>query len=564
MPKGPRIELLSLVFLFSLLCIPGVLTIGLSVEPATSVIAPTRILSDSLTCTYSSYLGGSDSEVSDRARFGVAIDESGNAFITGSTASADFLTRNAHQGTHGGLDDAFLAKIADDGTLLFSTFLGGSGNDFGTNIAVDSEGNVIVLGCTTSSNFPGTSGVYQSSNGGAQDVFVAKFNNTGSLLSSTYLGGSDSEWSYGMTVDSADNIIIGGETFSDDMPLQNAYQTTYEGVGDTFVAKIDENLQTLTFSTYLGGTQNEWWVDAAVDQDDNIILNGASLSSNFPITEDVVQDTFRGVADVIVSKLSPDGQTLIFSTYLGGSQFDMGTGVDVDSEGNIAITGETSSFFPVMQAFQQTRGHPTGESECFVAMLKANGSMVFSTYLAGSGESMGYDAEFDEYGNIIVVGEAASTSFPVVNPYQESHGGDGEDLDAFVAALNNNGSVLFSTYLGGDNDDSARGVAIDAFGDISVTGWTTSTDFPTVSAFQENNNGTEDIFISKFDPGDLRTYTPDSGDFTPITPTTTTTITTTTMTTTDDLGPPFQLPIEILVVSAVLGVVILVTFIRRR
>lgn len=568
MTKKPRIETLSLILLTSLLCISGMLTIGLSSNPAELIPVDlqdenesTRTLSDSLTCTYSSYLGGSDSEISDRARFGIAVDDDGNAFITGSTTSVDFPTRNAFQGTHGGLDDVFVTKIAENGTLLFSTFLGGSGNDFGTNIAVDSDGNIFVVGCTTSSNFPATPSVYQGSNGGTQDVFVAKFNNSGTLLASTFLGGSDSEWSYAMTVDSAGNVIIGGETFSDDMPLQNAYQTTYEGLGDTFVAKIDGSLQTLSFSTYLGGYQNEWWVDVAVDQDDNIILNGASLSNDFPITEDVVQDDFRGVADAIVTKLSSDGQTLIFSTYLGSTQFDMGTGVDVDAEGNIALTGETSSFFPVMQAYQQTRGHPVGESECYVTLLRANGSMIFSTYFSGSGESMGYDAAFDEYGNIIVVGEATSTSFPIVNPYQENHGGDGADLDAFVAALNRTGSVLFSTYLGGNNDDSARGVAIDDFGDILITGWTTSSDFLTVNAFQGNNNGTEDIFISKFDPGDLQTYTPESGDITPSSPTT---ATTTDTSTTGNLGPSFQLPVELLVVPVVLIVVVLIIFIRRR
>ena len=151
--KRFRRRALSLILLTSLFCVQGVLTIGVNAEPAgfTSILFqgeidsspvqgnPTSVLSDSLTCTYSSYLGGSGSEISDRARFGIAVDEDGNAFITGSTASTDFPTRNAHQGIHGGLDDAFVAKFADNGTLLFSTFLGGSGNDFGTNIRSNSR-----------------------------------------------------------------------------------------------------------------------------------------------------------------------------------------------------------------------------------------------------------------------------------------------------------------------------------------------------------------------------------------------------------------------------------------
>jgi hypothetical protein len=260
-----------------------------------------------------------------------------------------------------------------------------------------------------------------------------------------------------------------------------------------------------------------------VDSSNSIILSGASFSNDFPISDSAYQDDMRGLGDVVVTKMSPDGQTLNFSTFLGGTRFDMGTGVDVDSEGNIVITGETSSLFPVLQAYQQNRGHTLGESECFVSKFNATGSLVFSTYLAGSGESMGYDAVFDGNGNIIVVGEASSTSFPVVNPYQENHGGDGVGLDAFVAAFNGNGAVLFSTYLGGLEDDSARGVAVDTSGDIWLTGWTLSTDFPILDAFQESNNGSEDIFFTKFDPGDLSTYTPDLGDMGPINSTTTST-----------------------------------------
>jgi hypothetical protein len=561
---------LSSVLLTSLLLVSGMFVFSLNSEfviPNTAEVdcnlsqgTYSTVLSDSLESTFSSYLGGSESEISDRARFGVAVDENDNAFVTGSTASPNFPSINAYQVSHAGSDDAFLAKFSSDGTLLFSTFLGGSGDDFGTNIAVDSDGNIIVIGCTDSTDFPVTPSVYQSSNGGIQDVFVAKFNNSGHLLASTFLGGSDSEWSYGMTLDSVGNVIIGGETFSDDMPLQDAYQTTYEGLGDTFVAKLDNNLQTLVFSTYLGGSQNEWWVDAAVDQNDNIILNGASLSFDFPVTDDAIQDNFEGVADVIVTKLSSDGQTLMFSTFLGGNQFDMGTGVDVDTEGNIALTGESSSYFPTMQAFQQSRGHPVGESECFVALLRNNGSMIFSTYLSGEGESMGYDTVFDDIGNIIVVGEAKSTSFPVVNPYQESHGGDGEDFDAFVAALNSAGSVIFSSYLGGSSDDSARGLAIDSSGDIVMTGWTLSTDFLTVNANQNTNNGTEDIFITKLNTGDLQTYIPDSGDIVGSTSTTTNG----TVTTTGDGQNLQQIPIEILVVPLVITIVIVIIFLQRR
>ena len=214
--------------------------------------------------SYSTYLGGTGLDQS----YGIAVDAAGNAYVTGTTDSADFpTTTGAFQTTSGGGYDAFVTKLNPTGTaLVYSTYLGGTSVDFGEHIAVDRAGNAYVTGYTTSTNFPTTVGAFQTTSGGGYDAFVTKLNPTGTVVYSTYLGGSGDEIGWGIAVDTAGYAYVTGQTDSTDFPTTTgAFQTTSGGGYDAFVTKLNPTGTALVYSTYLGGTLNDWGDDIAVD-----------------------------------------------------------------------------------------------------------------------------------------------------------------------------------------------------------------------------------------------------------------------------------------------------------
>jgi len=367
---------------------------------------------------YSTYLGGSGNDWG----YGIAVDSSGNAYVIGATDSTDFPTQNAFQRTYGGgIFDVFVTKLNSSGSLVYSTYLGGSGYDWGYGIAVDSSGNAYVTGLTFSTDFP-TQNAFQRRFGGANDVFVTKLNSSGSLVYSTYLGGSDMDWGCGIAVDSSGNAYVTGWTWSADFPTQNAFQRRFGGANDAFVTKLNSS-GSLVYSTYLGGSRPDWGYGIAVDSSGNAYVTGRTLSTDFP-TRNAFQRTFGGGGDfdAFVTKLNPSG-SLVYSTYLGGSGGDRGHGIAVDSSGNAYVTGETySTDFPTKNAFQRTFG---GEWDAFVTKLNPSGSLVYSTYLGGSGDDEGYGIAVDSSGNAYVTGLTDSTDFPTTqNAFQRTFIGD--------------------------------------------------------------------------------------------------------------------------------------------
>jgi hypothetical protein len=393
--------------------------------------------------------------------------------------------------------------------LIYSTFLGGSAQDQGNGIALDSAGNAYVVGYTLSTNFPMMNPLQPNFGGGNGDVFVAKINLSGSaLVYSTYLGGSAFDFAWGIAVDSAGNAYITGSTCSTDFPTVNALQATpgggfCGGLGaDAFVSEINSAGSALVYSTYLGGSGSDGGSGIAVDSAGNTYVVGATASTDFP-TKNPLQSTYGGgTEDAFVAKVGPSGSALVYSTYLGGSAYDYGGGIAVDSAGNAYVTGATSSTnFPTMNPLQPNYGGGTSNGgDAFVTELNASGSaLVYSTYLGGSENDGGAGITVDSAGNAYVVGTTASLNFPTMNPLQPANGGVVQD--AFVSKLNPSGTgLVYSTYLGGSSYDYGNGIAVDTAGNAYVAGSTKSTNFPLQSSLKPNLSGSQDAFVSRINP----------------------------------------------------------------
>jgi hypothetical protein len=461
---------------------------------------------------YSTYLGGSSSD----GGSGIAIDSAGNVYVTGTTTSTNFPTMNPLQPTCGGgcasnEGDAFVSKLNVSGSaLVYSTYLGGSSTDYGNGIAVDSAGNAYVVGTTQSTDFPTTSGAFQTTCGGNAcaegwaDAFVTKLNVSGSaLVYSTYLGGSSTDYGNGIAVDSAGNAYLVGTTTSNDFPTMNPLQPTYGGGGngDAFVTKLNPAGSALVYSTYLGGSDSDDGYGIALDGAGDAYVTGTSASTNFP-TMNPLQASNAGGYDAFVAKLNSTGSALVYSTYLGGSGDDVSDSIVVDSSGNAYIAGvTTSNDFPTTPGAFQTicSGNNCGTwSDAFVAKLNPSGSApVYSTYLGGSGADAVSCIAVDSAGNAYVVGTTTSNDFPTMNPLQPTFGGGYQD--AFVTKLNVSGSALvYSTYLGGTGNDRGSGIAVDNADNAYVTGTTSSTNFPTLNPLQPAPGGGQyNAFVAK-------------------------------------------------------------------
>jgi len=466
--------------------------------------------------SYSTYLGGNGYD----AGTAIAVDASGNAYVTGFTRSPNFpATAGSFQticGTSGTCNgyftDAFVTKLTANGQVVYSTFLGGGGNDMGKAIAVDASGSAYVAGQTFSSNFPTTAGAFKTTYGGAGDAFVTKVSPGGtSLQYSTYLGGSGIDNAEGIAVDSSRNAYVTGQTYSTDFPTAAPIQASNGGNqdSDAFVTEINSSGSALVYSTYLGGSSMDWGNGIAVDSSGNAYVVGLTRSADFPLAGSV-QATCGGCpgfADAFVAELAPNGGALLHSTYVGGTGDDHGTGVAIDSDGNIYITGFTySTDFPITTGAYQT-SLSSGKSAAFVTKIAPDfSSLAFSTYLQGNSLNYGKSIAVDT-GNVFVAGQTFSPTFPVLNPIQSvctapssCYYGTG-----FITELNAAGSsLIFSTYLGGSHGDDIASIALDPNANIQVTGQAVSTDFPTANAFQATSGGSYgDAFVTKIslEPG---------------------------------------------------------------
>ena len=443
-----------------------------------------------------------------------------------------------YQKTYGGDTDAFVTEVQYNGEyLVYSTYLGGNSYDSGSGIALDSSNNAYIVGSTSSANFPiSSSTVFQPTYGGNTDAFVAKLDPSGSkLLYSSFLGGSNVDYGNAIDVDEYGNMFVTGYTESTDFPTVNPIQSGNGGNGDAFVAEVDPNLgqnQQLVYSTYLGGSSTDSGQGIAVDPGDNAYVTGYTFSTNFP-TYNAYQSASGGSVDAFVTKVSAGGSSFVFSTYLGGKGDDRGWGIALDPQLNVYVAGSTltpctpapvtppttycspvSTFPTTGGAFQTyaTKESP-GYSAAFVTKFNFLGStLLYSTLLSGSLTDAASALAIDSSGNAYVTGYTESNDFPTANALQAGiAGGTCGSVpcpDAFVTEVNNLGSALvYSTYLGGTAADFGNGIALDINTNAYVVGTTDSADFPAIStAYQGqpgNTVGLASAFISQVSHSNL-------------------------------------------------------------
>jgi hypothetical protein len=455
---------------------------------------------DPVILTYSTYLGGTAGDQG----FGIGVGYTGSAYITGRTGSVDFpTTPGAFQTSHSAGNDAFVARMTDDGSgLVYATYLGGSLDDYGQGVVVDRTGNAFVVGATASNNFPVTPGAFQTTNAGNTDSFVAELAPNGaSLLYSTFLGGSGIDQGNAIDVNRSTGVVyVTGGTTSTNFPITpGAFQSTPGGGADVFVTALNATGKGLVYSTYLGGADEDRGNGIAVDGLGRVSLTGQTRSTNFP-TKAALQGTFGGGNfDAFVSRLTPDGSALYYSTYLGGSADDIGNAIVANGVGKTFITGRTgSSNFPTTAGAAQTV-YGGGANDAFATSLAPDGaSLAYSTFLGGSGDDRANGVAIDPSGRAYVAGFTGSTNFPVTSDaFQTTYGGGTSDV--FVTKLASDGtSFAFSTYLGGSGADLGNAVALDRNGAVYVTGNTISGNFPVTSgAFQKTKAGADDAFVAK-------------------------------------------------------------------
>jgi uncharacterized repeat protein (TIGR01451 family) len=441
--------------------------------------------------------------------YSLALDDNGNLYLTGA-ALPSLPTVNALQSSSKGFLDAFVSKFDPTGTKLrYSTYLGGSLDDQGRDIAVDNAGNAYVVGISSSSDFP-TVNPIQSQNAGSYDVFVAKLSPSGATLAySTYLGGVGEDGFLGglaLALDerrrdpSEPTAYLSGSTNSPDFPTVTALQPNYGGGVDAFVAKVGSPVPKLLYATFLGGTNSDFGGDVAVDDEGHAYVVGTTLSEDFPIVAPL-QPQIGGKSDLFLTKFQPDGLGLIYSTYLGGEDSEEGRGVTVNRIGQAYVTGHTESDnYPLKRPAQDSLA---GGADVIVSRLGTDGTFLqFSTYVGGFGDDLGLGIALDSNRQAWVTGSTESDDFPVTATAPQRTPGMG-NFDAFVLQLSSGGrSLEYASYLGGDGEDEGRAITAITTEDLTniyVGGRTTSSDFPRTAPLQAQPSGG---FVAKLSEAD--------------------------------------------------------------
>ncbi len=457
--------------------------------------------------SYATYLGGS---AEDEA-FAIALDGSGNAYVTGQTKSPSFGGKSA-----GPNFDVFVTKINSTGTALVYTDIlaatgTGSGDCSGNAIAVDSTGNAYAAGSATQ-GFPTLSAFQTIFGGGGStgtptDAFVLKLNPSGTLVYSTYLGGDGDDSANGIAVDGSGNAYVAGGTQSTNFPLKSAIQSSHSG-DDAFVTKVDSTGTSLGYSTYLGGSSTNVATGIALDSSSNAYVTGITDSSDFPTTSGDAQTTYGGADDGFVTEVKADGSAWVYSTYIGGSGTDDALGIAVDAAGEAYVTGSTnSSNFPTANAAQAALGGNSA-TNVFVAKLSAGGTaFLFSTYYGGNLDDAGAGIALDSFGDAYVTGTATSSNYPVTSGGGSLNG----TSDALVTEFSNTGFVVYSGLMGGSGTENQEiagtnltgpfgGIAVDSSSNAYLAGMTASTTgFPVTSGVDQATygGGLNDGFVAK-------------------------------------------------------------------
>ena len=411
----------------------------------------------------------------------VALDKAGNLYLACHSESRDFAGAEPPANHESGDMDAYVTKFdPTTGEIVYSTRLGGSAWDGAFAIEVAASGNVVVAGFTQSPDFATTkNGVQPIYGGGESDAFLVQLSSDGAVKYSTFLGGSGTEHCSALAIDEQGRVYIGGTTWSGDFPGAEQSGRKNGVEGDAFVAAWDPKDSRSLAAMYVGGSKNEKITGISLASDGQFFISGFTESPDFP-TQNAFQARLKGARDAFLAKVSLWDEDLIFSTFVGGRGEDFGWGVATDLAGSPYLAGTTNSpDFPTTTGSLQPGKQ--GNWDAFVAKFDAQGrAILYSTYLGGSGDDMaGYDGgviALDHEGNTLLVGRTNSTDFPTRSPLQSAFGGG--DVDGFVALIDSQGALRFSSYLGGSGRDLAEGLALDTKGAAWITGLTNSPTLP--------------------------------------------------------------------------------------
>jgi hypothetical protein len=462
--------------------------------------------------SYASYIGGTADDYSS----GVAADGNGNLYAATQTASTDFPASGSLNGY-----DATLTKIAPDGkTRLYSTYYGGSDTDTPYGIAVDGQGNAFVAGGTVSSDLPGRSTGQQATPAGGTDGFIAKFDSSGALVRSTYLGGGATDIVMGIAVDSSGNPYVTGETYSTNFPtgpgtvMQPSKGSNDTSLQDAFVTKFAPSLQSRTYSTYLGGMYDDYGKGIAVGPDGGAYLTGYTRSPDFPRTNawdnflwehPTVPPPVPPPAEAFVTRVAANGASRVYSTFLGGNAFDQGNAIAVDSSGNAYVTGNTDSDGGAPEfggdGFQYSGpplGNYAGNGDALIAKFLPDGQAEYAGWYGGSGSDGGAAVAVDGQGNAYFAGSTGSVDLPTSNGVPQSQIANSATEDGFVMKFSHDRQLTYGTYLGGSANDAVTGIAVDSRGSAFLVGDSASNNFPVTSdPMQIDNAGGEDAWFAK-------------------------------------------------------------------
>jgi hypothetical protein len=462
---------------------------------------------------FSTYLGGSGTD----SIQGSTIDSQGNVYITGYTTSSNFpTTTGAYDRTFNGVSDVFVMKMSASGSIIWSTVVGGPNNELGIALRVDTQGNVYVGGAAES-GFPTTTGAFQRTHaGGGRDAIIFKLSPDGaSLLWSTYFGSSDAiDGLRDIAIDSAGNVAIatGFEGGTWPSAIASKFVNSPAGAKDAVAALIKSDGTQVLWSRYVGGSGDDSYAGTVqFDSSGNVYLLTFTVSSNILTTTGAYDRTYNGGEDAYLIKLSSNGQSVIFATFLGGSQDEAPSKhqMALDGQGNIVIVGTTrSADFPTTPgAYQPVFGGSNSgiwerDGDIFISKISANGAQLLaSTFLGGSWGETVETVVVGSTGDIFLSGGTKSSGFPVTaNAYQKTLRGWEDGV--FVRFSGDLSTLIYSTYMGGSAgsniSDSFRAVGLDAAGNVYLAGDSGSADWPTLNPVQASFGGGRDVVAVRF------------------------------------------------------------------